>query len=58
MIQRTAFLSVFDKTGIVELAQALTELGWRLVSSGNTAKAISNAGIAVTSVEELAGLQP
>lgn len=56
MTQRTALLSVFDKTGIVELARALTELGWKLVSSGGTAKVIHDAGIPVTDVAKLTGV--
>lgn len=55
MTQRTALLSVFYKTGIVELAQALTELGYALVSSGGTAKAIREAGLEVTDTAELTG---
>ena len=35
----TALLSVFDKTGIVELGQALAIAGWDIISSGGTAKA-------------------
>ena len=34
---RRALLSVYDKTGIVELSRGLVELGWELVSSGGTA---------------------
>ena len=45
-----ALLSVFDKTGVVELAAGLHAAGWRLVSSGGTAKAIAEAGIAVTDI--------
>ncbi len=52
---RRAMLSVFDKTGVVEFATALHELGWELVSSGGTAKAIGDAGIPVTDVAELTG---
>ena len=51
----TALLSVYDKTGVVELAAGLHELGWRLVSSGGTAKAIAAAGLPVTDVAELTG---
>ncbi len=51
-----ALLSVFDKTGIVDFARALHERGVELVSSGGTAAAIADAGIPVTSVEELTGL--
>ncbi len=52
----TALLSVYDKSGIVEFARSLDELGWDLVSSGGTARAIADAGIAVTDVAELTGL--
>ena len=48
-------LSVYDKTGVTELAAGLHELGWRLVSSGGTAKAIAGAGLPVTDVAELTG---
>ena len=51
----TALLSVYDKTGVVELARELTDLGWTLISSGGTAKAIADAGMAVTDVAELTG---
>ena len=51
----TALLSVFDKSGITELAAALHELGWNLVSSGGTAAAIAAAGLPVTDVAELTG---
>ena len=52
----TALLSVFDKTGIVELAAGLRAAGWRLVSSGGTARAIADAGFAVTDVATLTGV--
>jgi phosphoribosylaminoimidazolecarboxamide formyltransferase/IMP cyclohydrolase len=51
----TALLSVYDKAGIVELARGLHDLGWRLVSSGGTAKAVAAEGIPVTDVAELTG---
>lgn len=51
-----ALLSVYDKTGIVELAAGLQAAGWRIVSSGGTAKVIADAGIAVTDLAELTGL--
>jgi len=50
-----ALLSVYDKTGIVELAASLHELGWELLSSGGTAKAVAEAGIPVTDVAALTG---
>ena len=52
---RRALLSVSDKTGIVELAGALRELGFELISTGGTARAIAAAGLPVTAVEELTG---
>ena len=53
--RRRALLSVFDKSGIVEFAGGLVELGWELVSSGGTAEVISAAGIAVTDVADYTG---
>jgi phosphoribosylaminoimidazolecarboxamide formyltransferase / IMP cyclohydrolase len=50
-----ALLSVYDKTGIVEFAQGLVDLGWQLYASGGTAKAIAQAGVAVTDVDQLVG---
>lgn len=52
---RTALLSVSDKTGIIELAKALTEQGVKLLSTGGTHKAIAAAGLAVTDVSEVTG---
>jgi phosphoribosylaminoimidazolecarboxamide formyltransferase/IMP cyclohydrolase len=51
----TALLSVSDKTGIVELARALSALNIRLVSTGGTAKLLAEAGLSVTEVAELTG---
>lgn len=53
--RRRALLSVFDKSGIVEFAGGLVELGWELISSGGTAEVISAAGIAVTDVADYTG---
>jgi phosphoribosylaminoimidazolecarboxamide formyltransferase/IMP cyclohydrolase len=50
-----ALLSVYDKTGIVELGGALHELGVDLVSSGGTAKALAGAGLPVTDTAEITG---
>ncbi len=50
---RRALLSVFDKTGIVELAQFLAGKGVELVSSGGTAKALKEAGLSVLDVAEV-----
>ncbi len=50
-----ALLSTYDKTGVVPLARGLADAGWDLVSSGGTARALSEAGIPVTDVAELTG---
>ncbi|WP_010550360.1 bifunctional phosphoribosylaminoimidazolecarboxamide formyltransferase/IMP cyclohydrolase [Brachybacterium paraconglomeratum] len=52
---RRALLSVFDKTGIVDLARTLAEQGAEIVSTGSTASTIRDAGIAVTEVEAVTG---
>lgn len=52
---RTALLSVYDKNGIVEFARGLADLGFDLIASGGTAKALSDAGLAVRDVSELVG---
>ena len=48
-----ALISVYDKTGIVEFANTLIEMGWEIISSGGTASALSAAGIAVLEVEDV-----
>jgi phosphoribosylaminoimidazolecarboxamide formyltransferase/IMP cyclohydrolase len=50
-----ALLSVFDKTGIVDLARGLVDRGFDLVSTGGTARALAEAGLEVTSVSDLTG---
>jgi phosphoribosylaminoimidazolecarboxamide formyltransferase/IMP cyclohydrolase len=52
---KRALLSVYDKTGLVELARALHSAGAELVSTGKTATAIADAGLPVTRVEDLTG---
>lgn len=53
--QRIALISVSDKTGVVEFAAALAELGFRVVSTGGTAKALREGGLDVTDVSSLTG---
>ncbi len=53
--KKVALISVFNKTGIVEFAQALIKMGWVILSSGGTAKKLSEAGLKVTDVAELVG---
>ncbi len=52
---KTALISVSDKSGIVELARALAEMGVRLLSTGGTARLLADAGLAVTEVAEVTG---
>ena len=51
----TALLSVYDKSGIAELAEGLHAAGWRVLSSGGTAREIAAGGVPVTDVAELTG---
>jgi phosphoribosylaminoimidazolecarboxamide formyltransferase/IMP cyclohydrolase len=52
---RRALISVYDKTGLAGLAQALAGAGVEIVSTGSTAAAIGAAGVPVTRVEDLTG---
>ncbi|WP_338678301.1 bifunctional phosphoribosylaminoimidazolecarboxamide formyltransferase/IMP cyclohydrolase [Streptomyces sp. SCSIO 30461] len=52
---RRALVSVYDKSGLEELARGLHEAGVELVSTGSTAGRIAAAGVPVTKVEELTG---
>lgn len=48
-----ALLSVSDKTGLVDFARGLADLGWDLVSTGGTARALRTAGLTVRDVSDL-----
>src|SRR5207253_789845 len=50
-----ALISVTDKTGIVDFARDLSALGIELISTGGTAKALREAGLAVRDVSEVTG---
>jgi phosphoribosylaminoimidazolecarboxamide formyltransferase/IMP cyclohydrolase len=52
---RRALLSVSDKTGVVDFARGLVELGVELISTGGTARALAEAGVAVRSIEDFTG---
>ncbi len=52
---RRALLSVSDKAGIVDFARGLSELGVELVSTGGTARALADAGIAARAIEDFTG---
>ncbi|NJL56287.1 bifunctional phosphoribosylaminoimidazolecarboxamide formyltransferase/IMP cyclohydrolase [bacterium] len=53
-----ALLSVYDKTGLLRFASSLVEMGWDLVASGGTEKALRDAGLVVVPVEQLTGMPP
>ena len=55
MAVKRALISVSDKTGVVEFAKGLHELGVEIISTGGTMKAIAAAGIPVKSVSEVTG---
>ncbi|MEO8262056.1 MAG: bifunctional phosphoribosylaminoimidazolecarboxamide formyltransferase/IMP cyclohydrolase, partial [Pseudolysinimonas sp.] len=52
---RRALISVYDKTGLLELAAVLAQQGVEIVSTGSTAKLIGEAGHPVTEVSQLTG---
>ena len=51
----TALLSVWDKTGMIELGHALHQTGWELIASGGTARALAEAGLPVLAVADITG---
>ena len=53
--KRLALISVSDKTGIIEFANGLSSMGYGLLSTGGTAKALTAAGLAVTEVSDYTG---
>ena len=52
---RRALISVSDKTGILEFARELTDMGFEVLSTGGTMAALKGAGIPVTSVSDITG---
>ena len=52
---RRAILSVSDKSGLVSFGRALSDRGFELVSTGGTAKALADAGLAVVNVSDVTG---
>jgi phosphoribosylaminoimidazolecarboxamide formyltransferase/IMP cyclohydrolase len=50
-----ALISVSDKRGVIEFAQALAALGWEIVSTGGTAKVLGSAKVPVTPIEKVTG---
>lgn len=52
---KRALISVYDKTGIVEFSKELKDLGWEIISTGGTKKALLDAGIDVIDISEITG---
>ncbi len=52
---KTALISVSDKTGIVDFAGSLADMGVKIISTGGTAKTLSEAGIDVVGIESVTG---
>ena len=52
---KRAILSVHDKTGLIELGRGLAALGWELVASGGTARALRAVGLAAREVSDVTG---
>lgn len=55
IMTKRAILSVFDKTGLIELGQHLFARGWELVASGGTARVLRESGLPVREVGEVTG---
>ena len=53
---RRALVSCYDKTGLAEIGHALVEHGVEIVSTGSTAKTLTDAGLPVTPVEQVTGV--
>src|SRR5574344_1672307 len=52
---KRALISVSDKTGIVDFAKSLEELGYEIISTGGTKKALDEAGIKTMSISDVTG---
>ncbi len=50
-----ALISVYDKTGLIQFARELVNLGWELLASGGTAKLLSENNFPVTEVAAYTG---
>jgi len=55
MMKKRALISVSDKAGVVDFARGLVDLGYEVVSTGGTAKALEEAGVPVTGVSRITG---
>ena len=54
-MEKTALISVSDKTDIVKLAKSLRESGYKIIATGNTAKHLTSSGIEVREISDITG---
>ncbi|MCL4279125.1 MAG: bifunctional phosphoribosylaminoimidazolecarboxamide formyltransferase/IMP cyclohydrolase, partial [Ignavibacteriaceae bacterium] len=54
-MKKLALISVFDKSGIIDFAAGLQELGFELIATGNTFRLLSESGISVTEIKDVTG---
>ncbi|MCB0360360.1 MAG: bifunctional phosphoribosylaminoimidazolecarboxamide formyltransferase/IMP cyclohydrolase, partial [Bdellovibrionales bacterium] len=54
-MERAALISVYDKTDVVPFAQGLERLGYRILSTGGTARALREAGVTITDISQFTG---
>ena len=54
-MKKRALISVSDKTGVVEFARELSSLGYEIISTGGTAKALSDAGVKNIGISDVTG---
>ena len=55
---KRALISVFNKAGLEEFARALTDIGVQIISTGGTARQLSETGLAVTPVDQESPASP
>jgi phosphoribosylaminoimidazolecarboxamide formyltransferase/IMP cyclohydrolase len=53
--EKYALLSVWDKNGIVEFAKEISKMGFQIISSGGTAKVLSETKVKVIPIQEVTG---
>src|SRR3989344_9314573 len=53
--QKYALISVFDKTGIEDFARTISALGYKIISTGGTAKILTASGLKVIPIQEITG---
>lgn len=52
---KTALISVSDKRGVIDFAKALAQMGVKIISTGGTAKTLTEAGVQVTNIDAVTG---